>query len=100
VHLAYGARRTNDLRSLVNLGSQTKLRIQVKDLLFDDAYCSKVIDDKKSWFTRIEVRDFIHHQFCLHRKYLEVTTDHIAVLSTAHTADVSTCGCSYSLSVI
>ena len=31
--------------------------------LFDDAYLSKVIDDKKSWFTRMEVLDLIYHQF-------------------------------------
>jgi hypothetical protein len=31
--------------------------------LFDDAYLSKVIDDKKSWFTRKEVLDLIYHQF-------------------------------------
>jgi len=40
----------------------TELRIQVKDLLFEDAYLFKVIEDKKSWFTRMEVLDFIYHQ--------------------------------------
>jgi len=43
--------------------SETELRIQVKELLFDDAYLSKVIDDKKAWFTRMEVLDLIDHQF-------------------------------------
>jgi len=47
----------------LDLGSETELRIQVKKLLFDDAYLSKVIDDKKSWFTRMEVLDLIYHQF-------------------------------------
>jgi hypothetical protein len=42
--------------------SETELRIQVKELLFDDAYLSKVIDDNKSWFTRMEVLDLIYHQ--------------------------------------
>jgi hypothetical protein len=31
--------------------------MQIKELLFDDAYLSKVIDDKKSWFTHMEVLD-------------------------------------------
>jgi len=33
------------------------------ELLFDDAYLSKVIDDMKSWFTRKEVIDLMYHQF-------------------------------------
>jgi hypothetical protein len=28
-----------------------------------DAYLSKVINDKKFWFTRMEVHDLIYHQF-------------------------------------
>jgi hypothetical protein len=47
----------------LNLGSETELRIQVKKLLFDDAYLSKVINDKKAWFTWMEVLDLIYHQF-------------------------------------
>jgi hypothetical protein len=47
----------------LDLGSETELRIQVKELLFDDPYLSKVIEDKKSWFTRMEVLDLIYHQF-------------------------------------
>jgi len=43
----------------LDLGSETDLRIQVKELLFDDAYLSKVIEDKKSWFTRMELLDLI-----------------------------------------
>jgi len=45
------------------VGSETELRIKVKELLFDDAYLSKVDDNKKSWFTRMEVLDLIYHQF-------------------------------------
>jgi len=47
----------------LDLRSETKLQIHVKELLFDDAYHSKVIDDKKSWFTSMEVLDLIYHQF-------------------------------------
>jgi len=47
----------------LDLGSETELRIQVQELLFDDAYLLKVIDDKKSWFTPMEVLDLIYHQF-------------------------------------
>ena len=45
------------------MGSETELRINVMALLFDDAYLFKVVNDKKSWFTRMEVLDLIHHQF-------------------------------------
>jgi len=45
------------------VGSETELRIKVKELLFDDAYLPTVVDDKKSWFTRMEVLDLIYHQF-------------------------------------
>jgi len=41
----------------------TEIQIQVKELLFDDAYLSKVVYDKKSWFTRMKVLDLIYHQF-------------------------------------
>jgi len=40
----------------------TDLRIQVQELLFDDGYLSKVIEDQKSWFTRMEVLHLIHNQ--------------------------------------
>ena len=46
----------------LDLGSETELGIQVMELLFDDAYLSKVVDDKMSWFTRMEVLDPIYHQ--------------------------------------
>jgi len=61
--LADGARRTVVRSYRLDVGSETELRIKVKELLFDDAYLSKVIDDKKSWFTRMEVLDLIYHQF-------------------------------------
>jgi len=41
----------------LDVGSETGLRIKVKELLCDDAYLSKIIDDKKSWSTRMEVLD-------------------------------------------
>jgi len=46
--LADGAHRTVFWSKHLDVHSQTELRIQVKDLLFDDAYLSKVIEDKKS----------------------------------------------------
>jgi len=61
--LADRAHRTVVRSYRLDAGSETELRIKVKELLFDDAYLSKVVDDKKSWFTRMEVLDFIYHQF-------------------------------------
>jgi len=61
--LADGARRTIVLSYRLELGSETELRIQVKELQFDDAYLSKVIDDKETWFTQMEVLDLIYHEF-------------------------------------
>jgi len=46
----------------LHLRSSTELRIEVKEILFDNAYLSKAIDDKKSWFTRMAVLDLIYHQ--------------------------------------
>ena len=46
-----GALRTVVRSYRLDVGSDTELRIKVKELLFDDAYLSKVVDDKKSWFT-------------------------------------------------
>jgi len=45
------------------VGSETELQIQVREILFDHAYLSKVIDDKKSWFTQMEVLDSFYHQY-------------------------------------
>jgi hypothetical protein len=61
--LADGARQTFVCSYLLDLGSETQLRIKVKELLFDGMYLSKVVNNKKSWFTRMEVLDFIYHQF-------------------------------------
>jgi len=61
--LADGACRTVVQSYQLDLHSETELPIQVKELLFDDAYLSKVVEDKKSWFTRMEVLDLIYHQF-------------------------------------
>jgi len=61
--LADGARQTVVRSYRFDVGSETELRIKVKELLFDDAYLSKVVDDKKSWFMRMEVLDLISHQF-------------------------------------
>jgi hypothetical protein len=58
-----GARRTVVRSYQFDFCSETDLRIQGKELLFDDAYLSKVVEDKKSWFTRMEVLDLIYHQF-------------------------------------
>jgi len=43
--------------------SETELLNQVKELLFDDANPPKVVDDTKSWFTRIEVGNLMSRQF-------------------------------------
>jgi len=60
--LADGARQTVVRSYRLDLAYETELRIKVKKLLFDDASLSKVIDDKKSWFTRMEVLDLLCHQ--------------------------------------
>jgi len=60
---ADGACRTAVCSYQLDLRSETELRIHVKEILFDKAYLSKVVDDKKSWFTRMEVLDLIYHQF-------------------------------------
>jgi len=46
----------------VNLLSETQLRIQVKELLFSDAYLCKVVDDKILWFMGIQIVNPIYHQ--------------------------------------
>ena len=61
--MADGARRTVVRSYQLDVGFDTEPRFKVKELLFDDAYLSKVIDDKKSWFTRMEVLDLIYHKF-------------------------------------
>jgi hypothetical protein len=84
----------------LDIGSETELGIQIKELVFENAYLSKVINEKKSWFTWMEVHDFIYHQLFFTATSLGVTTHYIAILSTSNTADISACGCSYSLCVL
>jgi hypothetical protein len=60
--VADGARRTIFRSYQLDLGSETELPIQVREFLFDDAYLSKVINDKKSWYTQMEVLDLIYVQ--------------------------------------
>jgi len=43
----------------------------VKELLFANAYLSKVVDDKMLWFTQMEVLDFIYAQFLFTTNSLE-----------------------------
>jgi len=43
--------------------SHTDHRIQVKEVLLDNTYISKVIGDKKLWFTKLEVLELICHRF-------------------------------------
>jgi len=62
-HLADEGHQTVVHRYRLDLGSESELRIQVREHLFDNAFLSKVIDDKKSWSTRMEVLDLIYHQF-------------------------------------
>jgi len=63
--LADVARQTIIRCYQLDLCSETELGIRVEELLFDDAYLSKVVDDMKSWFTRMEVLDLIYHQSLL-----------------------------------
>jgi hypothetical protein len=46
----------------LDVGSETELQIKGKELLFDDAHLSNIIDDNKSWFMRMAVVDLIYHQ--------------------------------------
>jgi len=61
--LADVARRTTVRRYRLDAGSETELQIYVEELLFDNAYLSEIIHDRKSWFVRMEVLDSIYHQF-------------------------------------
>ena len=59
--LADVAHRSVVCRYKFYLHSVTELWIQAKELLFDNAYLSKVVDDMKTWFTRMEVGYIIYH---------------------------------------
>jgi len=61
--LGDGARWTAVCGYRLDMGSETELPNKVKKLQFDDTYLSKVVDDKKSRLTWIEVLDLIYHQF-------------------------------------
>jgi hypothetical protein len=41
----------------VVLGTETEPRILVRDLLFDNEYLSEIVDDKKPWFTQMDMLD-------------------------------------------
>jgi hypothetical protein len=60
--LADAARQTIVRSYRLDLESETEHRMQKKDLMFDDTYLSKVIDETKSWFTPTDVLDLIYHQ--------------------------------------
>jgi len=60
--LADGAHPTGVRSYQLHFHSKTEICIQVKVLLFDNAYLSKVVNDKKSWFMRMKVHDLIYTQ--------------------------------------
>jgi hypothetical protein len=57
--------------SPVGFKISTEHRIQGNEHLFNDAYLPKVIDDKKLWFTQMEVLYLIYHQFFFTANSLE-----------------------------
>jgi hypothetical protein len=61
--LGDGARQTIFGSYWLDLVSETDLQMEIKELVFVDAYFSKVIDNKKSCFTPMEVLDLTYHQF-------------------------------------
>jgi len=61
-HLADGAWHTSVINYWFDSASENHFRIQVTELLCNDAYLTKVINNKTLWFTRMEVLDLIHHQ--------------------------------------
>jgi len=54
----------------LDLGSETELRIQLKELKLPDAYVSKDINDNMTWFMQMELLDTIYHQFFFTAKSL------------------------------
>jgi hypothetical protein len=46
----------------MEVGSETVPWIEVKELMVHKAYLSQVVNEEKSWFTRMEVLDRIYHQ--------------------------------------
>ena len=61
--MADGAHRTVVWSYQLDLRSETELWIHVKELLFDNAYLSQVVENKISWFTWMEMLELIYHQF-------------------------------------
>jgi len=61
--LADGVRRSVVRSYRLDVSSATELRIKAQELLFDNAYLARVVDDKKSWFTQMEVLDLMYHKF-------------------------------------
>jgi hypothetical protein len=61
--LADGAHQTVVWNYQLDLRLEAELQFKVNHLLFDDAYLSKGVEDKKSWFASMEVLDLIYHQF-------------------------------------
>jgi hypothetical protein len=76
--LADGACQTVVRTYRVDVGSVTEPQMKVKELRFDDAYLSKVVNDKKSWFIQMEVLDLIYHQlfFTTNSLWRQSTTSH------------------------
>jgi hypothetical protein len=64
-----------------------KFGILVKELLFDDVYSFKVVHDKKSWFTPMELLDLIYHQlfFTANSLGCQPTTSHYFQPPASHT---------------
>jgi len=81
------ASRINVRSYHLDSGSETEFRIQVKKLPLEDANLLKVIDDLKSWFTRMEVLDSIYHQFFFTANSLgrQLTTSQFFQLVTPQT---------------
>jgi len=98
--LADGARCAVVRSDQFDQRSETELRIQLKELLFDDGSLFKVVDEKKSWFTRMEVLDLIYHQFFLSANSLGAPAYNIAVFPTSHSADFSAGSCTYPLCAV
>jgi len=63
--MAVGTSETVIWHYMLDSGSERELWIQVKELLFDDSNLSNAPEDKKLWFTQMEVLDFIYHQLFL-----------------------------------
>jgi hypothetical protein len=89
--LADGACGTILRSDLLVFGSETELRIKIKELLIDNAYLSNVIDDKKYWFNRMELLDFIYHQCFLAANSLgrQRTTSQFFQPLTLHTIAIA-----------